>query len=142
LSISWTNSDDESEGETTNMRRALIVKSEINSFDDEDQTDEELNETYRKMTTKWEESCPLVEEQKRIIKGLIQEQLISIVTHLEEEVTLLKSKLTNITKTVRMLNKGSDILDELLEVGKMTRDIGGSGFDHCPRRKSNLLMRR
>ncbi|KAK2436489.1 hypothetical protein QL285_021481 [Trifolium repens] len=68
-------------------------------------------------------------------KGLIQEQLISTVTHLEEDVALLKSKLTNITKTVRMLNKGSDILDELLEVGKMTRDIGGLGFDHCSKKE-------
>ncbi|KAK2402989.1 gag-protease polyprotein [Trifolium repens] len=135
LSISWTNFDDESEGETTNMIRALIGKSEIDSFGDEDQTEEELNDTYRKMTTKWEESSPLVEEQKRIIKGLIQEQLISTVTHLEEEVTLLESKLTNITKTLRMLNKGSDTLDELLEVGKMTRDMGGLGFDRCSKKE-------
>ncbi|KAK2356863.1 gag-protease polyprotein [Trifolium repens] len=51
LSISWTNSDDESEGETTNMIRALIGKSEIDSFGDKDQTEEELNETY--VGTKW-----------------------------------------------------------------------------------------
>ncbi|MCH89304.1 gag-protease polyprotein [Trifolium medium] len=57
---------------------------------------------------------------KRIIKEFIQdkEELISTVAHLEEEVTLLNSNLTNMTKSVRMLNKGSEVLDEVLEIGK------------------------
>ncbi|MCI58846.1 gag-pol polyprotein, partial [Trifolium medium] len=31
---------------------------------------------------------------------------------------------------VRMLNKGSDLLDEILEVGKMPKDMKGLGFDN------------
>jgi hypothetical protein len=38
-----------------------------------------------------------------------------------KSVTLLNSKLTNMTKSVMMLNKGSEILDEILEVGKISK---------------------
>jgi hypothetical protein len=37
---------------------------------------------------------------------------MSIITGLQEENTLLKSKLENMTKSVRMLNNGSNVLDE------------------------------
>lgn len=48
-----------------------------------------------------------------------KEKLVLTFTSLEEEVTMLNSKHENMTKYVRMLNNGSNMLDEILEVGKM-----------------------
>jgi hypothetical protein len=42
-----------------------------------------------------------------------------------KEVTLLNSKLANMTKSIKMLNKGSDMLDEILEVSKKSGDMKG-----------------
>ncbi|CAJ2653252.1 unnamed protein product [Trifolium pratense] len=55
-----------------------------------------------------------------------KEELLSIVSTPKEEVTLLDSKLTNMTKTVRMMNKGTEILD----AGKRAGDMKGIGFDN------------
>jgi hypothetical protein len=43
---------------------------------------------------------------------------------------LLNSKLENMTKYVKMLKKGSDILDETLEVGTRPGDMKGIWFDN------------
>ena len=43
---------------------------------------------------------------------------MSTNTDLQSEVTLLSSKLDNMTKTIRILNSGSDTLDEILLVEK------------------------
>lgn len=50
---------------------------------------------------------------------------------LEEEVTLLKSKLKNMTKYVRMLNNGFNMLDGILEVGEKK----AIGFDYSFKNK-------
>lgn len=34
------------------------------------------------------------------------------------------------TKSVRMLNNGSDLLYEILKVGKMSKNMKGVGFDY------------
>ncbi|AES60162.1 hypothetical protein MTR_1g041210 [Medicago truncatula] len=41
---------------------------------------------------------------------------MSIIIGLQEENTLINSKLENITKSVRMLNNGSNVLDEIQQV--------------------------
>jgi hypothetical protein len=53
-----------------------------------------------------------------------------ITTGLQEENVLLKSKLENLTKSVRMLNNGSNVLDEILQVGKSSENMKGIGFDY------------
>lgn len=55
------------------------------------------------------------EKQKKTINALLMEKdkLGSIIADIEEEVTLLKSNLDNVTKFVRMLNNGSDMLNEI-----------------------------
>jgi len=55
---------------------------------------------------------------------------MSIITDLQEENTLLKSKLEKMTKYVRMLNNGSNVLDEILQVGKSSGNMKGIGFDY------------
>jgi len=52
------------------------------------------------------------------------------ITGLQEENTLLNSKLENMTKSVRMLNNGSNVLDKILQVGKTSRNMKGIGFDY------------
>lgn len=58
------------------------------------------------------------EKQKKIISALLLEKdkVGSTIAGLEEEVTLLKSKLDNLTKYICMLNNDSDMLDEILEI--------------------------
>jgi len=52
------------------------------------------------------------------------------INDLQEENTLLNSKLENMTKFVRMLNNGSNVLDEILQVGKTSGNMKGIGFDY------------
>lgn len=55
---------------------------------------------------------------------------MSIIFYLQDEVTMLTSKLDNMTKSVRMLNKGSDVLYEVLQVGKVAGDLRGIKFTY------------
>lgn len=43
---------------------------------------------------------------------------------------MLTSKLDNMTKAVRMMNKGSNVLDEVLQIRKVAGDLTGIGFDY------------
>jgi hypothetical protein len=47
------------------------------------------------------------------------------VTNLEEEAALLNSMLINMTKSIRILKDDSKVFDEILEVGKMSKDMKG-----------------
>lgn len=47
-----------------------------------------------------------------------KEKLGSTIIGLEDKVTLLKSKLDNMTKYVSMLNNGFDMLYEILDIGE------------------------
>ena len=57
-----------------------------------------------------------------------KEKLLSTISSLQNEVILLTSKLDNMTKYVRMLNNGSHMLDEILQVGNGSRNLKGVGF--------------
>lgn len=46
----------------------------------------------------------------------------------ERESYLVKTKLDNMTKSERMLNNGSNALDEILDIGKIDNDMKGIGF--------------
>lgn len=67
-------------------------------------------------------------EKKKTISSLIleKEKLGSTIAGLEEEVTLLKTKLDNIIKYVCMLNNGADMLYEILEI----REKKDTGVDY------------
>lgn len=73
------------------------------------------------------------EKQKKTVSSLLleKEKLDSTIAGLEEEVTLLKSKLGNMTYFVHMLNNGSDILDEILEI----REKKAIGVDYSSMNK-------
>ena len=59
-----------------------------------------------------------------------KEKLLSTISYFQNEVTLLTSKLDNMTKYVRMLNNCSDMLNEILQIGKGSGNLTGVGFNY------------
>ncbi|KAI5397466.1 hypothetical protein KIW84_063330 [Lathyrus oleraceus] len=96
----------------------------------------ELAETYRELLIEWKESCLREHIQKKTISAplLEEDKLGSTILDLEEEVTLLKSKLDNMIKFVRMLNNGFDMLDDITEIGEKK----AIGFDYSSMNKKVL----
>src|ERR1044072_3111196 len=118
---------------TANRVTSLTVKcSAEDESSDEDMSDQELAETYKLMYVKLGEASTLVAKQKKIISNLIQEKekLLNINAELQEEVSLLNSKLEGMNESLRMLNNGSNILDEILKDGKKGRSMKWIGFDY------------
>lgn len=56
--------------------------------------------------------------------------LITTISDLKEEVDNLNSKLEGMTKSARMLNSCSKTLNEILGVGKTTRDMKRVKFNY------------
>lgn len=113
-------------------------------YRDEDKNDEELAATYKLLYTKWEEFCLTVENQKKTISMFQKEneKLVSTITSLEEEVAFLNSKLDNMIKFMRMTNNSSNMLDEILEVGKMSRNLKGIGFESNVNKKGKIPFKK
>lgn len=82
------------------------------------------------------------DKQKTQINILLQEitNLTKIIYELREEVTLMNSKLDGMTKLVRMWNCGYEILDEILGVGKVAKDMKGIGFDYILMNEENKFL--
>lgn len=74
---------------------------------------------------KWKEACIYGQQQKKLDFDLQTEN-----KKLIEEVALLNSKLEGMTKSICMMSKNTDVLDEILEVGKSGGDMTGIGFDY------------
>jgi arsenate reductase-like glutaredoxin family protein len=156
--VTWSDDDSEEENEdmTANMVKALTVQvtEEIDSSDEE-MNDEELADTYKLMFTNWKEMCVTCEKQKKLILDLTKEnsdlksmsmceehdRLIQILMvekkkleaengELQEEVSLLEVKLESLNKSLRLLNSGTDALDDLLEASKQRKSKKGIGFDY------------
>src|ERR1044072_936888 len=111
--------------------------------EDEEMSDEELAETYKLMYTKWKELCIICEKKKMVIHTLttensnlrsmsscheheeviqnLQKEKIKLqaeINELQEETSLLKSKLEGLNKSFRLLNNGTEVLDHILEENK------------------------
>lgn len=54
---------------------------------------------------------------------------LSVISDSKDEFVLLKSKFDNMTKSVRMLNNNSDVLDEILQAGKNAGNVEGLGYN-------------
>ena len=98
----------------------------------EDLSYEELATSYKEPCVRSAELCQLGEDQKKVITKLQAERLkhLTVISGLKDEVVLLNSKLDNMTKSVRMLNSSSDVLDEILQIGKNAGDVKGLGYDN------------
>ena len=86
--------------------------------------------------------CQDGEKYKKIISQLKDEQQehLQTISKLENEVTVLKSDLDKMSKSVRMINSGSDTLDQILQEGRVTGDMIGLGFNETKELLSNLTQ--
>jgi len=93
---------------------------------------EESVNSYIKLYVKCEEICHVGEKHNKIIDNLPleKENSLSTISCLQNEITLLTFKLDNMTNSVRMLNNDSNMLDEILQVGKGSGNLKGIGFNY------------
>lgn len=132
LSITWSDSDDESERETANSVMAFIEKYEYEGdYSDKNMTEEEMAATFRLLHSKWKNACLIGENQKNTINVLLQEKdkLLSTIIGMEEEVKLLNFKLQILIKPEYMLNNGPNMFDV------MTGHMKVVGFDYSSMNK-------
>lgn len=104
--------DDSEEDEIENQVMGLTVKcTSDNEYSVEEISDEELVETFKLMYKKWQETCKYGEKLEKTVNNLVIEKKRLQVTNnnLQEEVTLLKSRLEGMTKSVCMLNNNTCI---------------------------------
>jgi hypothetical protein len=129
LSVTWSEGD--SEGESAKHVTALTsaCASDDDSSGDE-LTFDELAASYKELCVKSAEVCVQGEKQKKLIKELEDEKKkhLTVIDGLNGEITLLTSKLDQMTKSIRMLNKGTDTLEEILKVGQKSGTMSGLGF--------------
>ena len=120
---------------------------------DEEIFDQELADTYKLLYIKWTElwavcekkmiitltqekakpqGSSICQEQKNLIQNLMLEKkkLQNENFKLQEEVSLLETKLESMNKSLRMLNNGTNALDGILEASKKGRSMKGIGFDY------------
>ncbi|XP_057449186.1 uncharacterized protein LOC130740550 [Lotus japonicus] len=171
--VTWSDEDTEDEEElSANRVNAFSGTVDGSESSDEEMTDEELEETYRLLHTKWEEACKLLKEQEdnieqlksenEMLRGIIDKlqddldewntklkdvdtaekgKLMMINAELQEKVVTLTNKLEATHKSVRMLNSGSDMLDEILkETSKQGRSVKGIGFNYNTANKENQKL--
>ncbi|XP_050895373.1 uncharacterized protein LOC127101991 [Lathyrus oleraceus] len=136
--------EDETDDETAKHVTAFTGRYELEEGScDEYVSYEEFLISYRELCVRSEKVCKIGEKQKRIIAQLQdgKENLLSTISGLKDEVTLLNYKLENMTKLIRMLNNGSGMLDEILQVGKGVGNLKGIGFDYQSLKGKNLVTK-
>jgi len=114
--------EDNSEGEVENeYTKNATALTGIYMYDDESGDEEltydELATSYKELYTKSEDMCKLIEKQKKTISQLLTEsnQHLTKMFELSNEVTQLNSQLEHLKKHVKMMNTGTDVLEEILE---------------------------
>ena len=133
LSVTWSEGDSESESEGESAKHVTALTS-VCATDDDSSADEltfdELAAAYKKLCVTSAEVRVQGEKQKKLIKELEDERQkhLTVIEGLNGEITLLTSKLDQMTKSIRMLNKGTDTLEEILKVGQKSGTISGLGF--------------
>ncbi|XP_057432497.1 uncharacterized protein LOC130725270 [Lotus japonicus] len=78
-----------------------------------------------------EEGCYSTNGKKHAVMAGLEadkKRLKDMNKNLQEEISVLKSRHEEMIKSVRMLKKGSDVLDQILETGKMAKDMKGIGY--------------
>ena len=93
---------------------------EDSSDTDSEITFDELATSYRELCIRSEKILQQEAQLKKVIADLEAEKEAheEEISELKGEVGFLNSKLENMTKSIKMLNKGSDTLDEVLQLGK------------------------
>ena len=133
LNVCWSDeSESDYESESSKNEHAFIGK----YASDSDSSDDEL--TFDELAKSYKELCFRSLEEITLLQAEKKQQLVEI-DKLKEEVALLNSKLEGMTKSVRMMNSSSKVLDELLEIGKPAGDQTGLGFNHQSIRKDSKI---
>ena len=102
----------------------------MESGDDEEISDEEMTHFYKIMYEKLVETVNENRGQLKHISQLCREKnwLIKQVNVLKNEKEESLNELEHIKKTIRMMNYGTTTLDQILFMGKITKDHEGLGF--------------
>jgi len=119
--VSWSDEDEESNGESANHVASLTGRFEF----DEDPYGDDI--TYDKLFNSYEKVCLEREKQKKIIAKLEDEneKLLSTVYELQNEVRFLTYQLDNLTKSVRIPYNGPNMLNEICLVEKGFKNFTG-----------------
>lgn len=136
--LSVCRSDDtESEQESDSDRDVNALTGRFESDEDSSDIDteitfDELAISYRELCIKSEKILQQEAQLKKVIANLEAEKEAheEEISELKGEVGFLNSKLENMTKSIKMLNKGSGMLDEVLQLGKNVGNQRGLGFNH------------
>ena len=121
------NVSDESNVVDSSSKVAIV---QIHSDDDDELHDEVLADAYKTIYCKWIKESQVLENKKTTIESLMEEK----TRHLESIVKLncefgrLTSKLEKMTKSVKMLNAGTDNLDKIITIGKPAKNMKGLGY--------------
>ena len=77
-----------------------------------------MNDAYSVLHTKWVEESQVLDKQSALILALTEDKtrLLQTIVDLKHEVSRLNEELDQMTKSVRMLNSGTDSLDKILKV--------------------------
>ncbi|GAA0150057.1 hypothetical protein LIER_09081 [Lithospermum erythrorhizon] len=144
---SSTLSDDESEhGQDEQIRNFVafsrMIEPTVNdvvneiSEDEGDMTDEEVLENYKLLFAKWMELTVVytkVDTERNKLK-IGNENLRKLVVEQDQEIQHLKAQFNGLNKGLKMMNSTTNILEEILRVGKDAGDSTGIGFN-----KGNLF---
>ena len=92
---------------------------------DEELSDDAMNNAYNVLHTKWVEESHVLDKQSALILSLTEDKasLLETIVDLKREVSRLNGELDQMTKSVRMLNSGTDSLDKILTVGKPAKNM-------------------
>ena len=132
-SVTWSDGDSDSDSEKVDAKHAIAFTGVCDSDDDSSEgevTYDVLASTYRELCVKSAEIYQQGEKQKKLIikmEAEIKEHLETI-DKLKCEVSMLSSKIDQMSKSIKMLNCGTEVLEEILLIGKNAGDTTGIGF--------------
>lgn len=94
-------------------------------------TFDELASSYKELSIRSAEVCQEGVKQKNLIIKLEDEKKghLETIENINNEVSVLKAKLDQMYKSIRMLNSGTEVLDEILQSGKNAGNMTGIGYD-------------
>lgn len=135
LAVTWSDgesSESDSDEESAKLVTALTsVCGSDSDSSEEEVTFDELSSSYRELCIRSAEVCQQGEKQKKIIMKLEAEKKehLETIEKLNSEVIMLNAKLDHMSKSIRMQNSGTEVLEEILLDGKNTGDMTGIGFE-------------
>ncbi|XP_058726445.1 uncharacterized protein LOC131597794 [Vicia villosa] len=115
LSVTWSDGDSDSESEEEYTKHFTALTS-IYASDDDSSEDEltfdELAASYKELCVRSAEVCKQGEKQKKLIKELEskKKEHLATIDSLNCEISMLNSKLDQMSKSIRILNNGTDSL--------------------------------